>query len=201
MSGASDGFCSLFRPVIDTDKCNGCTLCSRNCKAACIDIKTHRIDYSRCVACMDCIGKCRQGAISYRMRVSQPASAGAAEGGVSRRGFLTVAGLFAAASVVRAQEKTVDGGLAAIADKKAPSRATPIVPPGARGLRHMFQHCTACQLCVSVCPNEVLRPSSEWKTMMQPVMSYERGYCRRECTKCSEVCPGGGIRHLPLGDK
>lgn len=117
---------SLFRPVIDTDKCNGCTLCSRNCKAACIDIKTHRIDYSRCVACMDCIGKCRQGAISYRMRVSQPAAAGAAEGGVSRRGFLTVAGLFAAASVVRAQEKTVDGGLAAIADKKAPSRATPI---------------------------------------------------------------------------
>lgn len=192
---------SLFCPVIDTDKCNGCTLCSRNCKAACIDIKTHRIDYSRCVACMDCIGKCRQGAISYRMRVSQPASAGAAEGGVSRRGFLTVAGLFAAASVVRAQEKTVDGGLAAIADKKAPSRATPIVPPGARGLRHMFQHCTACQLCVSVCPNEVLRPSSEWKTMMQPVMSYERGYCRPECTKCSEVCPAGAIRPITVADK
>ena len=52
---------SLFRPVIDTSKCNGCTLCARNCKAACIDAKNHRIDYSRCVACMDCIDNCRQG--------------------------------------------------------------------------------------------------------------------------------------------
>ena len=26
---------------------------------------------------------------------------------------------------------------------------------------------------------------------MQPEMSYERGYCRPECTKCSEVCPTG----------
>ena len=23
------------------------------------------IDFSRCVACMDCLGKCRQGAISF----------------------------------------------------------------------------------------------------------------------------------------
>lgn len=31
---------SLFRPVIDTTKCNGCQLCARNCKASCIDAKT-----------------------------------------------------------------------------------------------------------------------------------------------------------------
>ena len=35
---------SLFRPVIDTAKCNGCGLCARNCKSACIDSKTHTID-------------------------------------------------------------------------------------------------------------------------------------------------------------
>ena len=28
---------------------------------------------------------------------------------------------------------------------------------------------------------------------MQPEMSYELGYCRPECTKCSEVCPAGAI--------
>ena len=39
---------SVFKLVIDTSKCNGCTLCSRNCKASCIDAKNHRIDYSRC---------------------------------------------------------------------------------------------------------------------------------------------------------
>lgn len=51
---------SVFKLVIDTSKCNGCGLCARNCKAACINAKAHEIDYSRCVACMDCIDKCRQ---------------------------------------------------------------------------------------------------------------------------------------------
>lgn len=49
---------SVFKPVIDTSKCNGCGLCARNCKAACINAKVHEIDYSRCVDCMDCIDKC-----------------------------------------------------------------------------------------------------------------------------------------------
>lgn len=34
----------------------------------------------------------------------------------------------------------MDGGLAVIADKKIPNRATPIVPPGAQSLRHMTAH-------------------------------------------------------------
>lgn len=45
---------SLLRPVIDVTKCNGCGQCARRCKAACIDSREHKIDYSRCVACMDC---------------------------------------------------------------------------------------------------------------------------------------------------
>ena len=52
---------SIFKPVIDTSKCNGCGLCARNCKASCIDAKAHKIDYSRCVVCMNCLGKCRKG--------------------------------------------------------------------------------------------------------------------------------------------
>lgn len=59
---------SLFKPVIDTTKCNGCGLCARNCKASCINSKAHEIDYSRCVACMDCLDKCKQGAITYTRR-------------------------------------------------------------------------------------------------------------------------------------
>lgn len=66
---------SLFRPVIDTSKCNSCGLCARNCKASCINSKDHEIDYSRCVDCMDCIGKCRQHAISYAIRTKQPLAA------------------------------------------------------------------------------------------------------------------------------
>lgn len=199
------GFFSHFswmKPVIDTDKCVNCGLCGRNCKAACIDTKNHTIDYSRCVSCMDCLEKCHTHAIRYgRMKKAEPVTPENKTVDTSRRTFLAGVGVLAATAAVQAQEKTVDGGLAAITDKKIPDRATPIVPPGAQSLRHMAQHCTGCQLCVSVCPNDVLRPSTKLTTLMQPEASYERGYCRPECVKCSEVCPAGAILKITPADK
>lgn len=199
------GFFSRFswmKPVIDADKCVNCGLCGRNCKAACIDTKNHTIDYTRCVSCMDCLEKCHTHAIRYgRVKKADPVTSERKTVDTSRRTFLTGVGVLAATAAVRAQEKTVDGGLAAITDKKIPDRATPIVPPGAQSLRHMAQHCTGCQLCVSVCPNDVLRPSTKLTTLMQPEASYERGYCRPECVKCSEVCPAGAILKITPADK
>lgn len=195
---------SLFRPEIDAEKCTNCSLCSRKCKAACINYKDHRIDYSRCVTCMDCIDTCKHGAISYKYRFGKKEIKETSETGNTnnaRRSFLTGMGLVLVSSAVKAQEKKVDGGLAVILDKKVPARTTPLVPPGAKGLRNMRTHCTGCQLCVSVCPNQVLRPSTKLETLMQPEMSYERGYCRPECTKCSEVCPAGAILKLTPADK
>ena len=195
---------SLFRPEIDAEKCTNCSLCSRKCKAACINYKDHRIDYSRCVTCMDCIDSCKHGAISYKYRFVKKEIKETSETGNTnnaRRSFLTGMGLVLVSSAVKAQEKKVDGGLAVILDKKVPARMTPLVPPGAKGLRNMRTHCTGCQLCVSVCPNQVLRPSTKLETLMQPEMSYERGYCRPECTKCSEVCPAGAILKLTPADK
>ena len=119
----------------------------------------------------------------------------------ARRRFLLATATVAGTAALRAQEKKVDGGLAVIEDKKAPQRYTSLTPPGSIGARHFFQHCTACQLCVSVCPNGVLRPSTDLARLMQPVMSYERGYCRPECTKCGDVCPTGAIRPLTVADK
>ena len=201
---------SWLRPVIDTDKCVSCRKCERNCKASCIDIAHHKIDYSRCVACMDCIGNCPKEAISYVHPKKAASPAHSAEAApkadkaeavdASRRGFLTASLMTAAAVTVKAQEKKVDGGLAVIEDKVIPDRQTPIVPPGAVSLRHFAQHCTGCQLCVSVCPNGVLRPATDLMRLMQPEMSYERGYCRPECTKCSEVCPAGAISHRCGGE-
>lgn len=201
---------SLFRVMIDPEKCNHCGLCARHCKAACINSKEQKIDYSRCVVCMDCLGKCKQGALIYKLRagktkpsmdatvpqakISQPLSE-------TRRAFLSATALVATTSLLKAQEKKVDGGLAAIEDKKIPNRTTPLIPPGSHSARHMTNHCTACQLCVTVCPNQVLRPSDDWLNLMKPEMSYERGYCRPECVKCAEVCPTGAIRAISKADK
>lgn len=200
---------ALFRISIDTEKCNACGLCSRKCKAACIDGKRHTVDYSRCVACMDCLDICKHGAISYRWfkqetqtkNAEQTRSVDKEQINEVRRSFLTATAILATATTLKAQEKKVDGGLAAIEDKKIPRRATPILPPGALSARDFARHCTACQLCVSVCPNEVLRPSTDLMKLMQPEMSYERGYCRPECTKCGEVCPAGAIHPITAADK
>lgn len=197
---------SLLKVRIDTDKCRSCSLCSRQCKASCIDYKNHTIDYSRCVDCMDCLGSCEFGAISFgpaRKVSRQTANSHNAqqETDATRRTFIVTALAATATATLKAQEKTVDGGLAIIEDKKIPNRNTHIEPPGALSLNHFAQHCTACQLCVSVCPNGVLRPSTDLIRLMQPEMSYERGYCRPECNKCTQVCPASAIKPITVAEK
>lgn len=194
---------SLFKPVIDKSKCVDCKICERNCKSACINISGgHTVDYSRCVTCFDCIDKCPKGAISYtRCKPAPEVEPAKEQPDSSRRNFLTGAIAIGAATAIHSQEKLVDGGLAVIADKKIPDRKTPIVPPGAKGLKHLTRHCTGCQLCIAACPNGVLRPSESADTLMQPRASYERGYCRPECTRCSDVCPAGAIVKIDRADK
>lgn len=191
---------SLFKVRFDADKCRDCSLCSKNCKAACIDYKNHTVDYSRCVTCGNCIEKCKFGALTYtakKPKVEAPSTETPDRG---RRSFLLASTMMVTAAMAQ-EEKKVDGGLAAIKDKVIPNRQTPITPPGSLSANNMAKHCTGCQLCVSECPNDVLRPSSDFSHFMQPTSSYERGYCRPECVRCSEVCPTGAIRPISLTDK
>ena len=67
------------------------------------------------------------------------------------------------------------------------------MPAGSQSLKHFYSHCTACQLCVSECPNDVLRPSARLANLMQPEMHFDEGFCRIDCNRCSTVCPTGAI--------
>ena len=254
---------AMFRPVIDKSKCKSCHACERKCKAACIDVDNHKIDYSRCVDCFDCIDSCRLGALKYRFAWGRGvgsgstgaktpqnapvgskmtsdeskngqnrssaaptpvASTSSAPESVVRQGSPTIeatdngrrAFLVGGAAVIggsllpsipmRAEEEEIkdkkrDGGFAEVLPKKAPNRKTPITPFGSESVEKFYKHCTACQLCVTVCPNNVLRPSSRLEHLMQPEMSFEKGYCRPECVKCSEVCPAGAILKITPEEK
>ena len=204
---------SLLKIRIEEDKCIKCGLCAKNCKASCIDFKNMKVDYSRCVDCFDCIGKCKKGAIHLRPRTSPAPSQGGElktqssplrgdkRGVSSRREFLATTAVTLGAVALEAQAKKVDGGLAVIEDKQVPERKTKVVPPGALSIKNLEQHCTGCQLCVSKCPNDVLRPSTDLMHLMQPEMSFERGYCRPECTACGDVCPTGAIRPITKEEK
>ena len=270
---------AMFRPVIDKSKCKSCHACERKCKAVCIDVDNHKIDYSRCIDCFDCIDSCRLGALKYRfawgrgvgsgstgaktpqnapvgskmtsdeskngqnrssaaptpvaepvVRQGSPTAEVTDNGkGVStidatspvaepveatdkgRRAFLVggaavIGGSLLSSIPMRAEEEEIkdkkrDGGFAEVLPKKAPNRKTPITPFGSESVEKFYKHCTACQLCVTVCPNNVLRPSSRLEHLMQPEMSFEKGYCRPECVKCSEVCPAGAILKITPEEK
>ena len=193
---------ALFRPVIDEDKCTKCGRCAQGCKSSCIDFKNHKIDYSRCVVCFDCIDRCQAGGLKYRFAGLKGRAAGeAAKDGadVGRRAFLATTALVGTALAAQAQH--AQGGFAEVLPKQAPERGTRLVPPGAGSVQSFYDHCTACQLCVSACPNGVLRPSSDLGHFLQPQMGYENGYCRPECHACSDICPAGAIRPLKPGQK
>ena len=192
---------SIFAPVINTEKCRNCGLCGRQCKSACINMKEHEIDYSRCVACMDCIEACKENAIHYVYRYGKKTSGKTEMTDKGRRAFMTSTAIAVSTAALKAQDIKMDGGLAEIERATKLERKTPLVPAGAISQKHFSQHCTACQLCVSNCPNGVLRPSTSLHTFMQPEMSYERGYCRPECTNCSQVCPAGAIKPISVEEK
>ena len=184
---------SIFAPVIDTDKCRNCGLCGKQCRSSCIDMKNHEIDYTRCVVCMDCIDSCSEGAISFRCRYTRPDKAVTDTG---RRTFIATAA-FLTGSAAEAGSK---GILKASNPENAEREVSP-VPAGAGSIRNFHDRCTGCQLCVSACPEHVLRPSSSLGTLMQPEMCFDKGYCHPECNRCSELCPAGAIIKVSTEEK
>ncbi|HAC40316.1 MAG TPA: ferredoxin [Rikenellaceae bacterium] len=213
---------AMFRPMIDESQCVRCHSCERKCKAQCIEITPERvhIDHSRCVDCFNCIETCPKGGLKYRFawgkKDSSPSAQNDKKGTAQndkksdngRRAFMTGTAVALGAAALkgveaRAQEiaKKTDGGFAHVLPKQAPEREVPITPPGSRSVKDFYRHCTGCQLCVAECPNNVLRPSTDLEHLMQPEMSYEKGFCRPECTRCSELCPAGAIEKITREEK
>ena len=197
---------SLLKPVLDVNRCNGCKVCAMKCKSSCIDPVNHVIDYSRCVVCMDCTEACKQGAIKYirqsnKGKVTKLAESEPEQSNESnRRRFLSLTALLAIGGTLKAQDK-IKKEIAILKEKEEPKRVTPLSPPGSHALGHFTRHCTACGLCISGCPNNLLSPSTSLSTLMQPVMSYRNGYCRPECVSCSELCPTGAIGSITKEEK
>ena len=192
---------SLFKPIIDNTKCVHCGRCEKNCKASCVDSGNGLVDYSRCVGCMDCLEQCHAGAIRYglRKKVKNPQPSAPEDG--SRRDFLKVSALVAGGAILESASLKVDGGLAVIEEKKRPVRSYPVRPAGSVDFVHFSRHCTACMLCVSNCPQKVLKPSSKLYGFLTPELDFTKGFCRPECTRCSELCPTGAIRCVTVEEK
>jgi len=187
---------SIFKIVIDENNCKECGLCERVCKARCIDSHTLEIDSAACVGCFNCIDGCPTGGMSFRGRRKQTARTLPVvhEG---RRALLKSTMLPAVGLLL----PMGDPGESADKNQKEydESHRHPISPPGSISIEHFSEHCTACHLCISSCPTQVLSPSFlEYGIagIFQPRMNFSASYCNFDCVICGSICPNGAI--LPL---
>ena len=216
---------SLFRPVVDTDKCIRCSRCYNNCNEGALKFTRATLGSARMESPTEVIeaqavgagtratlGNVRggttqrSGVVGSSAARRSPAPMASDQSTPSRRAFLkTSAAALAAITVgeklAEAQNMKLDGGFAEVVPKASPERVCRIVPPGAGSEKDFYDRCTACQLCVSACPNGVLRPGTDLAHLLQPQMGYENGWCRPECTACSDVCPAGAIRPVTREEK
>ncbi|MCC8173793.1 MAG: 4Fe-4S dicluster domain-containing protein [Odoribacter sp.] len=201
--GAASPF-SLLKAEFDIDKCTRCGKCAMKCKSSCISIKGYKIDHSRCVVCFNCVDVCPCDAMHYTIHKSKSRIAEKAEkketADLSKRQFLTTA-LLTAVAIPKAKADTV---LHYLANNTPYKKEFAISPPGSISHKHLSKHCTACYLCVSKCPANIIVPSfMEYGLggMMQPVVKFDKGFCNFDCTICSDICPNGAIRPLTKQEK
>lgn len=193
---------ALFKFRIDELNCNSCGRCATSCKAECIDSAAHTIDASRCVSCFNCLGSCPSHAVrlSHRKKaVILPATVPETDQNkrVLLGGAMAVLSLSALGFVPREIET---GKPSTVPERKK----HPVCPPGSRGIEHFNQTCTACHLCVSLCPTQVLKPSVYAYGLigfLQPRLDYHASFCNFDCRLCGDVCPTGAILPLLASEK
>ena len=193
---------SLFRIKIDKENCISCNLCERVCKSECIDKKAKELDFSRCVSCYNCLTVCPTKGINYSFVLDNKKLISEENVDLKKREFVfsLAASILAPITSILAQTKIV---------AKNPSRVpifkkNPVTPPGSLSIEHFTSKCTACNLCVSACPVQVLQPSFlDYGILgiMQPKMDYQTSFCNFECVICSQVCPSGAILPIEPGKK
>ncbi len=191
---------SVYRIEIDKDNCIGCNLCERVCKSGCIDKKNKIIDFDRCVECYNCFTVCPTDGINFNN--SYKNSKDDAKVDFDKRKFVAgIFGLFAGSSGLLFAQKIIRPAKPSTIPVSAKS---PVSPPGSKSAEHFVDTCTACSLCISACPSQVLQPSFlEYGLLgiMLPHMDYHKSFCNFECIICTQVCPTGAILPVEMEKK
>ncbi|NLJ06273.1 MAG: 4Fe-4S binding protein [Sphingobacteriales bacterium] len=194
---------SVFRIKINASSCTVCGKCVSVCKSECINVNNLEVDMSRCVGCMNCLKSCNFSAIGYKEAV-RGKNQEFTNVDTQKRNFLkklTIGG--GAIMSISARH-----GYSPYNNRKAGSipvkKNYPCSPPGSVSISHFTAYCTACHLCVSVCPTQVLQPALfqyGLEGILQPFLDPGVNFCNFDCVACSEVCPSGAIRPLTVEKK
>jgi ferredoxin len=192
---------SLFRIRFNESACTRCGRCTIGCKSSCIDFLKYKIDVTRCVDCFNCISICQDKALSY-----SPITLKTKEHVTDESKRKLIAGslllLSGLSGKISGQEKPAPKPAKESTVKE--NRTFPVCPPGAGSIQDLNTWCTACSLCINICPNGVLQPSIYQygiAGIMQPVMNYHKSFCTYNCTACTEICPTSALKPLVLDAK
>jgi MauM/NapG family ferredoxin protein len=199
----------LLRRQVEQESCNQCDICGLACHGSAAAAPGDQWNASECLGCLNCTPACVRG--SVRFTVVWPwdgeptaAAAGVAAKGISRsrRGFLR--GLYGAVGAAA-------GGVAGMfllratpQSRGSTGHADLIRPPGALAERAFLERCTACGMCMRVCPTGCLQPAwseAGLEGLWTPRLVARIGRCEYDCTLCGQVCPTGAIARLTLDEK
>jgi len=185
----------LLRRATKQGECNRCGLCGMACHGAASGEPGGGWKPAECFGCLNCTDSCPRDALTFTW--AQPLSNSPPVEGVdlSKRAALGAA----------------LGGLAAL----AAFRATPqsrgrtyhpglIRPPGSRAEREFLARCTACGLCMKLCPTGGLQPcvtEAGLEGLWTPRLVPHIGYCDYNCNLCGQFCPTQAIAPLAVEEK
>ena len=183
---------ALWRIGKISDDCSDCHACEKHCEGGCSP--TTQIRYHECVLCLNCMGECRHGLMTYQ---NAPSATGEIlELDLSRRQFL-VSAVSGAAVIPVAR---LSGNLTTNWNPAL------VRPPGALAEKEFLSRCIKCGQCMRVCPTNVIHPAGlegGLEGLWTPVLNFRIGTsgCQFNCIACGHLCPTAAIRPLSLDER
>jgi MauM/NapG family ferredoxin protein len=185
----------LLRRHTAAEDCTQCDLCARSCQGAAGIGKGEQWVASECLACFHCSGDCPRTSLGFTWAWPWRRQPAVATVDLSKRSLLaSLVGGIAGLWLMRANPQS----------RGSVHHPRLIRPPGARAETDFLARCTACGLCMKVCPTGGLHPAwteAGLEGLWTPRLVPQVGHCDYTCTLCGQVCPTQAIVPLTVQEK